>query len=88
MGARQWAMKHLRVALPLFWGRWGTPVPYPVTLTMVVGAPMPVTRVEPPSAITNEQVEEVHAAFVVALTALFDKHKASCGYKDAVLEIF
>ena len=44
MGPRKWLMKNLRVALPLFWGRWGTPIPYPGTLSVVIGKPMRARR--------------------------------------------
>ena len=88
MGLRKWMMKNMRVAIPLFWGRWGTPMPYPVTLTVVVGKPVKVERVEPASDITQEQVESLHDKFVEELGSLFEKYKAECGYKDAVLDIF
>ena len=87
MGVRKWLMLKLRVALPLFWGRWGTPLPYPVTLSVVVGAPMRVAKVEP-GKITNEMVADVHARFVRNLKKLFDEHKKECGYPDAELEVF
>jgi 2-acylglycerol O-acyltransferase 2 len=87
MGVRRWIMKNLRVAIPLFWGRWGTPVPYPVTLTVVVGRPIRVARAEPASDITREQVERLHDTFVEELGALFEKYKGECGYADAVLDI-
>lgn len=87
MGFRRWLMKTFRVAVPLFWGRWGTLVPYPGPLTVVVGAPIEVKKPAEGSEITGEQIEQVHERFVEALQRLFDKHKEKCGYPEAVLEI-
>jgi 2-acylglycerol O-acyltransferase 2 len=87
MRPRKALMKHLRIAIPLFWGAWGSPVPKPGTLAVVVGTPMRIKKVEP-EAITRQLVDETHAAFVDALRALFDKHKKQCGYPDAELEVF
>ena len=50
----------------MFWGRWGTAVPLPGALTLVVGAPMRVEQV-PHHAITAQQVEHTHARFVAEL---------------------
>ena len=79
--------RHLRIAIPLFVGAWGTPLPIPGTLAVVVGTPMRVRKVEP-DLITRDLVDKTHAAFVDALKALFDKHKKACGYPDAELEVF
>lgn len=87
MRPRKALMKHLRIAIPLFWGAWGSPVPKPGTLAVVVGTPMRIKKVEP-EAITRQLVDKTHAAFVDALRALFDKHKKQCGYPDAELEVF
>lgn len=87
LGVRKALMKHLRIAVPLFWGIWGSPIPKRTTLSVVVGKPIAVGKVEPEN-ITREMVEETHAAFVRALKTLFDKHKKKCGYPEAVLEVF
>ena len=79
--------QHLRVALPLFWGRWGTPIPYPGTLSVVIGKPMRAPKVTDPEKM-HRAVDKLHAEFVEKLEALFERHKAECGYADAVLEVF
>ena len=87
MGPRKWLMKNLRVALPLFWGRWGTPIPYPGTLAVVVGKPIRAPTVTDPEKM-HRAVDTLHAEFVEQLRGLFERHKAECGYPDAVLEVF
>ena len=36
----------------------------------------------------HRAVDKLHAEFVEKLEALFERHKAECGYPDAVLEVF
>jgi hypothetical protein len=38
-------------------------------------------------AIPAEVMESVHTQYMDAITALFDKYKASAGYPEATLEI-
>ena len=57
-----------------------------VPLFTVVGPPLQLPRLESPSA---EEVEKWHAAYVLALRALFDRHKGACAAEGeaAVLEV-
>lgn len=68
----------------LFWGMWGTMIPYPKPMHVVVGRPIPVEMVENP---TNEQVGELLARFIRAMEDLFEKHKVAAGYPELKLEI-
>lgn len=54
---------------------------------MVVGAPIAVEKVSSEN-ITREMVETTHLKFLNALKQMFDKHKETCGYPNAVLEVF
>jgi len=68
----------------LFWGRWGTPIPFAVPIRVVVGAPIRVTRVEAPS---EEQVAALLAAFITAMKLLFEAHKAAAGFANQRLVV-
>eukprot|EP00850_Spirogloea_muscicola_P010383 SM000061S19210 [mRNA] locus=s61:94751:96513:- [translate_table: standard] len=68
-----------------FWGMFGTPVPYPSPMYVVVGRPITVPRCEHPS---REQVAEVHATFVTAMEQLFERHKVAAGFPDMHLRVF
>uniref|UniRef100_A0A914UPH4 Acyltransferase n=1 Tax=Plectus sambesii TaxID=2011161 RepID=A0A914UPH4_9BILA len=58
-------------------------LPYRVPLNIVVGRPIPVEKVEEP---TDEQIDELHARYVEALTELFESNKEKYGViKDAEL---
>lgn len=83
-GLRMWIGSNLRVALPIFSGQHGTLCPLPVQVTIAVGAPIPVERQENPS---QEALDAVHARYVEALRALFEKHKAEVGMADRELEV-
>lgn len=84
--ARQRALeKRVGFTLPairgqgLFWkGGWGL-MPRRVPTTVVVGAPLPVKRFEGDmkSVEFEELVAKVHARYVAALQALWEKHKDS-----------
>ena len=95
---RLWLVKALGVALPIAWGRsLLLPfLPRPAKITHCVGAPIypygakgeaaPKGGVLPdkPSA---EAIDALHARYVQGLRAVFDKHKAACGYPNAVLKV-
>ncbi|OQR72979.1 2-acylglycerol O-acyltransferase 2-like [Tropilaelaps mercedesae] len=51
-------------------------VPYRTQITTVVGAPIRVVQISNPS---QEQVDELHAKYVLALKDLFETHKATAG---------
>ncbi|TKR86374.1 hypothetical protein L596_010978 [Steinernema carpocapsae] len=66
---------------PIFMGRgvfnysFGL-LPHRVPIATVVGAPIPVEKVEKPNP---EQVDELHQKYCDALTKLFDEHKTNYG---------
>ena len=70
----------LRTSLVVWTGRWGVPfgpVPHLVKLLVVLGAPL---EVGPPVAEPSpEQILALHARYVSALQALFEKYKARMG---------
>lgn len=63
--------------VPLFCGRsWLPLLPKSVPLDTIVGSPVKVPHIAEP---TDEQVVAARAKYVVALTALFEEHKAKYG---------
>ncbi|RWR73833.1 DAGAT domain-containing protein [Cinnamomum micranthum f. kanehirae] len=76
--------KALKCTPILFWGLYGTPIPYRRPMHLVVGRPIEVKRTPQP---TSEEITEVHGKFVAALQELFENHKARVGYADLQLRI-
>jgi 1-acyl-sn-glycerol-3-phosphate acyltransferase len=69
----------IQMSLVVWYGRWGIPfgvVPHQVKMVIVLGEPIEVTKVDEP---TPEQVQELHAKYVAAICALFDRHKHRMG---------
>lgn len=81
---RWWICKKFRVAIPLAHGVGPTLIPHSRPLKCVVGSPI---RVEKSSCPTRMTVDALHAKFTQELIALFNRHKAACGYPNAKLQI-
>ena len=95
---RLWLVKALGVALPVAWGRsLLLPfLPRPTKITHCVGTPIypyganGETAPEGgalPDKPSQEAVDALHARYVEGLHAVFDRHKAACGYPKAVLKV-
>ena len=71
--------RRARISVQAFWGRWGTPIPFPSKLLVVVGTPLTLAP--------GETVEELHARYVVELKALFERHKHRVGWDHKKLRV-
>ena len=88
---RNWLVRNLRVALPLYSGGPGlfmypTPMgfPLPKAQSIVFGDPITFPHAAEP---TSKEVSQAHEAFIAALTNLFDTHKAAYGCAGRTLEV-
>lgn len=74
-GSDSWVSKmsrKMRTSLVLFYGRWGTPVPFRHPLRMVMGEPVRVTQCDNP---TDEQAHELLNRLQEAVKKLYDEKK-------------
>lgn len=81
---RKFLVARFGVAIPLITGSLGL-LPHRSPIRVVVGDPVPHNC--PDGCPTPDQITAAHAAYVAALRALFEKHKARCGHPDAALVI-
>jgi Diacylglycerol acyltransferase len=94
-GFRKWLSKKYQICIPLFYGRFFTPLPFNVRLTVAVGKPIPwpagYNEAEVLAAVakgekykpSDEMVESLHQAYIEALKGLFERHKKEAGYPDS-----
>lgn len=72
---RLWLQKKTGIALPIFHGRWGTTLPYPVPIQLLVGKPIPTPMPKVPGEKPDDAlVDEYHARYVAALQAMHARH--------------
>jgi len=83
LGPRLWIQKNFGIALPLFHGRWGTPIPHKRQVRVLIGKPIPTPKPKVMGAKPdNDLVDEYHAKYVSALIELHSNN-----VKDRILEI-
>lgn len=86
MPFRKWLSKRFQICLPIFWGRWFSPTPLNVRMTVAFGPPVPlpagytIPRHAHSPAVPHEVVDAYHEAYIAALHQLFEQHKAAAGY--------
>jgi hypothetical protein len=71
-----------RFSLGFLYGVAKTPVPRRVRLLMVVGAPVKVQKTVRTDPNFQSVVDATHQAYMDALQALYDKHKARYGWEN------
>eukprot|EP01018_Ginkgo_biloba_P034167 Gb_23746 [translate_table: standard] len=69
----------MRIIPLVYWGRFGSPIPYRHPLHIVVGKLIEVDKNPQP---TKEEVAKVQTQFVLTLQELFERHKVGASYKD------
>lgn len=83
---RSWLMKSFGFCIPLAAGLGGTSCPLSVKTTVVMGKPLTFESKEKGKP-TEEELNNAHDQFSVALRQLFDEHKGRLGYGDRSLEM-
>lgn len=72
------------MALIIFWGRFGLPIPYRQPIVGAMGKPIHIVRNED---VTDEEIDRVHQELMDAMVKLFDEHKAAYGWEKKKLII-
>lgn len=82
LGFRQWLQQQFQIGICICWGRFGSPIPYKVPLTVEIGKPVPVQQ-KARDDISDDDVSAVHTQFVAAMDTLFERTKSKHGVYPA-----
>ncbi|KEP61021.1 UNVERIFIED_CONTAM: diacylglycerol acyltransferase [Hammondia hammondi] len=74
--------RFFRVALLLFFGRFGLPIPFEVPLLYVIGRGLRLPKVEDP---TQEDVQIAHRRYMSEIRRIFNTYKGLYGWKEKEL---
>ena len=76
-GLLETVSRKAQTSIFLYFGRFYLPIPRRVNITMLIGEPIMVDKVEEP---TPAQIDALHERYLTEMKALFDQHKASLGW--------
>jgi hypothetical protein len=80
--------RKFRMGVTIFWGLWGTPVPYCPKISLCIAEPIPVERWDKSKGpIPAELIDKLHQQYLDAIVDVFETYKAAAGYPDAELII-
>lgn len=71
---RMYLQRKFQLGIPIFYGRWGTLVPYPVKIAVEIGKPISVKKVAE-DEITQEMIDALHTKFIEEMVRLFERTK-------------
>jgi hypothetical protein len=72
---RKWLQKNFGIALPIFHGRFFTPLPFQKPVRVLIGEPIPTPAPKVRGERPDEAlVDEYHQKYMAALAALHAKH--------------
>ena len=70
----RWLARTTGITLTWFWGVGGLPIPFPRKITVAVGKPLGLPKLERP---TDEDVAKWHALYVSEVQRIFDTYKGT-----------
>ncbi|PFH31147.1 diacylglycerol acyltransferase [Besnoitia besnoiti] len=76
--------RFFRMAILLFYGRFGLPIPFEVPLLYVIGRAMRLPKIENP---TSEDVKIAHMRYISEVRRIFSTYKGLYGWKTKELSI-
>ena len=80
---QSWTLKHLGVGFPVLpYGRWFSPIPNSVPITVIIGEPIHLDKVKNPD---ENLINSIHTKYYAQIRQLFEQHKEEAGYPDCEL---
>jgi hypothetical protein len=81
---RTWLAHNFMICIPLFWGKYGSFIPYQEKITLVFGKPIYFPQKDRPSEYL---IEDCHSMYKEELIELYEKYKEQYGDKNSKLYI-